>query len=461
MKDRIKRLKEEYPDKKAWYWLLATLLLFPLLPEYLSLIFALATFVIFKVFWSKVNKKALLSDIGKVFFIYMCYMVVSAFWSKTHLLSALIGLMWMGCFLIYVYIANCINTKRKLKNAITIINISAGIVGLIAIIEIVTYNMCVHFGWIDYKYCLPNPLYYYLNDVIYDAIPVEIVNYKFSSRASATFDNPLILATYLIITAPFCAFGSVYFKHSKNRKISRVCFLLAIGGIICTSSRGAYIAVALSIITIMLSTSNKSIFKKIFPFVLVLAVAVPMGLILRYKNTPKGDFLASTSNRFTIWKHCFAMFRDNFICGLGAGCDNIHTILRDTHGIDRTHAHNLFLEMITEGGIIGGAFVIAIIVILIIKLIKLAKTKQKIFHRYAVLYTSSLVGFLTMSLFEFTLQSPKELMAFFMLIGFIEATYRIATNTHQVTTKELLSFTEYEEISDLEPRFITRRNKNK
>ncbi|MCH5321194.1 MAG: O-antigen ligase family protein [Eubacterium sp.] len=447
MKEKILSIKDKYRKNPEWYWLLATLLFFPLLPEYLSLIFALATFVVFKIFWGKADKKALMGDLGKAFFIYMCYMIVSALWSKTHILSALIGLMWMGCFLIYVYIANCVNTKEKLKNAITMINVSAGIVALIAIVEIVMYNMSVHLGWIEYEYCLPNPLYYYFNDFIYDAIPVEIINYKFSSRASSTFDNPLILATYLVITTPFCAFGSVYFKHSKNRKISRVCLLLAIGGIVCTSSRGAYIAVALSIITIMLS-SNRAIFKKIFPFILLIAVAVPVGLILRYENSPAGDFLASTSHRVEIWKHCFKMFKENFILGLGAGCDNIHTILRDVHGIDRTHAHNLFLEMITEGGIVGGAFGVSIVVIIFVKIVKLTKTKEKIFHRYAALYISSLLGFLIMSIFEFTLQSPKELLTMFMLLGFIEATCRIAENSEQITI--------HEDAGNLEAEFINK-----
>ena len=123
MKERIQRLKRDYPKKTAWYWLLITLLLFPLLPEYLSLILLLISFVVFKVYWSKINKKALLGERGKIFLIYMCYMIISAFWSKTHLLSALIGLLWMGCFLIYVYVANTVNTKRKLKNAITLINL--------------------------------------------------------------------------------------------------------------------------------------------------------------------------------------------------------------------------------------------------------------------------------------------------------------------------------------------------
>lgn len=458
MKAILTKLRNDYPKKKGWYWLLGTLMMFPLLPEYLSLILLLITFVIFKVYWGKADKKALLGNTGKIFLIYMCYMVITAFWSNTHLLSALIGLMWMGCFLIYVYIANTVNTKRKLKNAITIINLSAGIIGLIAILEVVTYNLSTHFDWFNYYF--PNPFYYHINDYIYDRIPVEIINYIFAQRASATFDNPLILATYLVIAAPFCAFGAVYFSHSQNRKISSICFLLVLGGIVCTSSRGAYIAVALSILTILISVGNKRIFKKIFPFIIVMAIAVPIGLVLRYKNSPKGDFLASTAKRFDIWKSCFEMFTDNWIAGLGAGSDNIHTLLRDTYGIEnRTHAHNLFLELAVESGVIGFVFVIAVIVSIITVLVRMNRTKEKIYHRYSALYASSLVGFITMSLFEHTLQSPKELISMFMVLGFIEATYRIATNKQQITSEELLSYTEYENINDLEPRFAGLKKK--
>ena len=48
-----------------------------------------------------------------------------------------------------------------------------------------------------------------------------------------------------------------------------------------------------------------------------------------------------------------------------------------------------------------------------------------------------------MSLYEFTLQSPKELMIIFTLFGFIEATYRMATGTIQLSPDEKDSFEEF------------------
>lgn len=444
MNDKIKGLAKRYKTNPGWYWLLATLFLFPILPEYLSLIFLLVSFVVFKKNWGKLGNKAKLGDIGKILFIYMGYMVISAIWSKTHVLSGLIGMMWLGCFLIYVFIANSVNTRLKLKNAITLVNISAGIIGAIAILEVVTYNLTRHFGW-DH-FIVPNPFYYYFNNYIYSLIPVSIINDKFVTRASATFDNPLILATYLVTTIPFCTFGSVYFKHSINRKISRLCLLLAIGGIISTSSRGAYLAAIFAIIAMITGASTKQMFKKVFPFVVILMVTVPFGLFLRYKNTPAGDFSASNQNRFEIWLSSLDMFVHHPILGLGAGTDNVHTLLEQTYNLPKKpHATSLYLELLAEGGIIGAVLFFTTIYFVIKTIIKTFKTNNKTDRTYNFLYISSLLGFLVISMFEFTLQSPKEIMMLFTLLGFVEATHRISTHQEQLSDGEIISYTEVKE----------------
>lgn len=430
-------LKYGGTDKKLFNGLLVTLGFSMVCPEYIAPFFIFGLFIYFKSHFKKTNRKAQMGELGKVFFVYMLFMLVSGIWSGVHYISSLIALLWMGCFLGYIIVANTINTKEKLKYAITAANVSAGIIGFIATAEFVTYNLTHHTDW--FNFIFPNPLYYGINTTIFKYLPFEVVYSQFNSRASATFDNPLILATYLVTMAPFCAFGSVYFKHSRNRKISRVCLLFAIAGIVCTSSRGAYIAIALAIATMLIS--HKKIFNKLFPFVIGTAFAAPIAIVLRFRNSPrKEDFLSSDTSRFDIWESCIEMFKGHPILGLGAGTENIHILLRDTYGIDRTHAHNLALEMLTEGGIVGILLAIAVIVVLIRNVIRLFTFKNNLYRPYAVLYTASLIGFMVMSLFEFTLQSPKELMTFFILLGFIEATYRMATDTMQLADDEIKGY---------------------
>ena len=116
-------------------------------------------------------------------------------------------------------------TTEKLKTAITSLNLASGVVGLIAVLEMVTFYLSLKAGNETLRF--PNPLYYDFNKSVFAHLPTEVVYYRFASRASSTFDNPLILATFLVVTNPFCAFGSLFLTHSVNRKISRACWVFS------------------------------------------------------------------------------------------------------------------------------------------------------------------------------------------------------------------------------------------
>lgn len=427
-------------DKKIFTWLLTIIGVSFILPEYIAPLFVFFFYIPFLRHFKKTGRNAKIGNLGKAFMAYMCYMIMSGIWSGTHLFSSLIGLLWMGCFLFYIESANIINTKEKLKNAIFALNISSGVIGIIATLEFATYNLTKYAD--GFNFTISNPLYYQLNDWVFSLFPFEIINSQYPSRAAATFDNPLILATFLIITTPFCAFSSVYFKHSKHRKLSRVCFAFSLLGILCTESRGAYIAIALSIVTLLIS--SRKIFKKLLPFMFVLAIGIPLTIALRYKNNSSGnEFLASNNNRLAIWRVCADLFTEHPIIGMGAGTENIHQEIIQRIGINRSHAHNLFLEIATEGGIIGVVLVIAIIVVFAKNLFKLFYLKNNAYRPYAALYTSSIIGFITMSLYEHTLQSPKEMMVFFLFLGFAEATLRMAEGTIQLSADEVNMFEDF------------------
>ena len=427
-------------DKKIFTWLLTIIGVSFILPEYIAPLFVFFFYIPFLRHFKKTGRNAKIGNLGKAFMAYMCYMIMSGIWSGTHLFSSLIGLLWMGCFLFYIESANIINTKDKLKNAIFALNISSGVIGIIATLEFATYNLTKYVD--GFNFTISNPLYYQLNDWVFSLFPFEIINSQYPSRAAATFDNPLILATFLIITTPFCAFSSVYFKHSKHRKLSRVCFAFSLLGILCTESRGAYIAIALSIVTLLIS--SRKIFKKLLPFMFVLAIGIPLTIALRYKSNSSGnEFLASNNNRLAIWRVCADLFTEHPIIGMGAGTENIHQEIIQRIGINRSHAHNLFLEIATEGGIIGVALVIAIIVVFAKNLFKLFYLKNNAYRPYAVLYTSSIIGFITMSLYEHTLQSPKEMMVFFLFLGFAEAPLRMAEGTIQLSADEVNMFEDF------------------
>ena len=142
---------------------------------------------------------------------------------------------------------------------------------------------------------------------------------------------------------------------------------------------------------------------------------------------------------------------------MGAGTENIHQEIIARIGINRSHAHNLFLQIATEGGIIGIALATAVIAVFAIGLFRLFYLKDKAYRPYGVLYTSSIIGFITMSLYEHTLQSPKEMMVFFVLLGFSQATLRMAQDEIQLSPEEKNSFEEFtadDYINDVEEETV-------
>lgn len=427
-------------DKKLFLGLVITLGLSMFFPEYIAPFFVFGLYIHFMIVFKKTKRNALLGELGKVFFAYTIYMLLSSIWSKTHLFSAEIAMLWMGMMLGYILVANTITTEDKLKNAITAVNISAGLIGLIAILEFITHNLTARVDW--FHIIVPNPLYYDINDAIFNLLPVEIENNKYASRASASFDNPLILATYLVMTTPFCAFGSAYFKKSIHRKISRICLFFAFLGIFGTSSRSSYLAIGIAIIFLLFCSTK--LMKKLWPFVIILAIGTPIGLLVRYKNSTMDDFFNSDSKRVEIWKSCIDMFEKNPFFGHGAGTENIHQALINTYHIDRTHAHNLFIELLVEGGVVGIAFVVIITYFIVKNIFAIIKNDNGKYKYYSAVYSSSIIGFIIMSLTEHTLQSPKEMMTFFFILGFIEATKRLSLGKTQCADDEIT----YEEIDD-------------
>ena len=106
-------------DSRLFRWLLAIIGVSFILPEYIAPLFVFFFYIPFLKHFKKTGRNAKIGQLGKAFMVYMGYMIISGIWSDTHVLSSLIGLLWMGCFLFYIETANLINTKEKLKNAIT------------------------------------------------------------------------------------------------------------------------------------------------------------------------------------------------------------------------------------------------------------------------------------------------------------------------------------------------------
>lgn len=243
------------------------------------------------------------------------------------------ALMYTGLLVMYFLVVNLMNTKEWLNKCITAIAAPSMVIAVLGIIEYASGSMPSQ--WID-------------SDMFSDI----------SNRAVATFDNPNMLATYLILTAPFI------WVHMRNKEftvsgriISGIGSLASIVCVVLTWSRGGWLGMIAAIIVFLLIN-----YKHTFKYFLVLGLsspvwiaALPDSVIRRF--TSIGSLAdSSTYYRLFTWKGSLKMLAEYYPGGIGVGESAFAQIypLYSYIGTETTvHSHNLYLELALELGVIG------------------------------------------------------------------------------------------------------------
>ncbi len=418
-------------DASSRKFIYITVLIAAALPEYAAPILTLVGFVIFKRRFSLTSQKVRMGDVGKVFLLFMCYGLISAFWSSTPVFSAAVSLLWMGMLLGSFMLSNLTVEKKHLENLVTAFSLGGGIVGGIGLIQYILLLFGIN---------IPNPVWGIFDTLIYKIMPFNITNTANvweNSRAASTFDNPLICATYLVMVLPIAVYGFIS-GEKKHRKICGLSALLIIGGIAGTNSRGAAIAVLASLVVLIFMNSKKAL--SVFVTIIASAGAFVL-VILKRNNLFEFDLEKSTDSRKKMWEACIKLIRKKPIFGYGAGCQTTSKGMRKYH-IHKPHAHSLYFEITTELGIVGIIFLFVVFGFIVYDIIKLIKFGGQ-WSKFGIAFLASMVGFGVASCTEFTLQTPKELQYFMFILGMLEATKRLALSDRekkrQIKKKENVS----------------------
>lgn len=397
-------------DRISYLAILLTLILAPFLPEYIAPVMTIATFVIFKVQSKKQGRRVQLGSTGKMAFVYMCYMVVTALWSDNPIMSVLIGLLWMGMFLGDLTIANLATDEKRLDTLVYFAVLGGALVGGLALVQIVTIYAHIQF---------PNPFWSQLDAKVLGGLPFDVNTSFVTQKPGATFTNSLIFGTFMLMLFPFSIYSTVTQKGGR-KWVSGFCVLIYFCAIAATYSRGAYLAIIAALVVLMF-IGRKYALNIAIAFVGVLAV-MPASVFKRFDQVDLVD--GAVSERFAIWDACFDIIRERFLLGIGAGSDNLHVRLVEDFGVRQPHAHNLYLEMMVEGGIVGIILLAAVLAFVLRDSAKIALRGGK-WRVFGLSVISSAAGIMVMSLTEFTLQTPKELQVFMVVLGFLEAGRRI------------------------------------
>lgn len=239
---------------------------------------------------------------------------------------------------------------------------------------------------------------------------------EMGGRIYSTFGNPNVFGEYLLIVMPI-TFGLMLKAASANRKTVYLgVFVLQTVCMILTYSRGCWIGIALSMAVMIVFTRRKLTSLMVFA-VLLAPLFIPETIMQRLMSI--GNVAdTSTSYRVYIWQGTLRMLKDFWYCGVGIGeaaFGNVYPSY-SLNAVSAPHAHNLYLHILSETGILGMATVLVLIV-LFYKYISSAAIKNSENKITAVSLGAAMIGYLVQGMFDNVWYNYRIYFFFFVLLA--------------------------------------------
>ncbi|MDD5687286.1 MAG: O-antigen ligase family protein [Elusimicrobia bacterium] len=343
----------------------------------------------------------------------------------------------INCVLAYYVAVNIIRDEKTIKKILTLSYLVAFIASTYAILQ------------------------------YFDIEPIwqQIVNPYGIKRCVSTFGNPVFISSFLVLMIPL-AFTSFIFTKSAYEKFLYIILLIdMILALFCTMARSSWLGLGAAFIIIVFSFKEKILAAKKWFYGLILVVVLVMFIPVRWQNETKTfgfytmDRVASIFSieksgpaayqRFLIWLSAWDIAKQNPVLGCGWGLfETLFPFYQQRYLIhpmltQRTHAnnaHNVFLENLSQIGIIGlGIFLWVIFCIIKFGIHQIKNIKLDFQKTIAVGIFAGIIGMLVDNIVNVTLYFVIPGFFFWMNLGILAGfgTAEKKVLNHNSTTKIL------------------------
>lgn len=259
--------------------------------------------------------------------------------------------------------------------------------------------------------------------------PFSSINFSvFSAALKGVAGNKNVLAFDLCFKVPFIIYSIFHLRNFRWKFLASLSLFFTFLLIFFLSSRASFFSIifVLSLFSIFFIYSYKNYsFQSIFLFVatfIFIAFSINsfssitnLNVVSKVQSVSSSD--ESTSHRLTLYENALDYISTNPFFGCGLGNWKIESLaywsnLMSGYTVPY-HAHNDFLELSAEIGIIGGGLYLFLFVLLSFQsLIKLIKTKK---IKY-VIYLSCLSVYFVDAFFNFPLERAISQVNFIILM---------------------------------------------
>lgn len=379
--------------------------------------------------------------------LYVLYMLIGLIYAIDRFSTVTSVAMWSVSLLFYVALVTVLIDRKRLSAAMAYLSFALGLNGLVACIQYVckaNIGLSVDmqlWKWVDRLFFT----------VGYPDFP------DFGNRAAAAFTNPNILAEFLIVFLPFVFYYLSVKTNVKRTVFVRVSAVLAVFGLLFTFCRGAYLAMLLIAALFLAMNIRKA------PFLLLITLAVLVlipssvysrlfslagsgeyvsGVVDKVEDeTAEGDTLLdsflenadkpeedgkkpqkSMSERLQVWAASLDAILKRPIFGYGSGGMGIKSLLQ-SYEVAPPHAHNLVLQLLLEGGVLGLALWLAIAFSSIRKGYRLLL--HSAYPQSGMAVVAFVCGFCTISMTDYPFLSPKLVSIVLVALALIDVFYQL------------------------------------
>jgi putative inorganic carbon (HCO3(-)) transporter len=162
------------------------------------------------------------------------------------------------------------------------------------------------------------------------------------------------LAAYINLVVPFCLIFALRGTDRALRTLSKWCLALASVALLLTQSRGGLLAYAaiLMVPAYMLAPDRKTRMRRLAMVLVVCVLAAAVAGFFFQRLGEIDDYTAVS--RLAIWGGAFTVFARSPVVGAGFG--NLRPLMGGLLGLPEGwmgDAHNLYLELLAESGLMG------------------------------------------------------------------------------------------------------------
>ena len=245
------------------------------------------------------------------------------------------------------------------------------------------------------------------------------------SRANGFYGHPMTLGGWLCIFLPLLLIE--FFERKLLGKyywLAGLAFCICSAGLVFNGTRGAWLAVAIVCAVLLvyyMFKSKRNLAVSIIFVALISTVLVNNPKFMHRLDTIDDfDKYQSNTERILMWQSAWNMFKDHPVLGVGLGqyTKNYQQkyISPQAKEPNLTHAHNNFMQMLAENGIVGFAgFVIMFGYIIFKNLIVWFKTRNV----YALMIVSATVCLLLQGFTEYNVGNSAVIKMYCLVLGLL------------------------------------------